>query len=111
MFVELRAGRAWHDFDRRGSRPRSQHAVEDASGVSAVFGPVRSIDSVADVGAGVKECDVLVNTSGPYLTLLRLVGATEPMTAAATDGSDVYVVAVADDPHRNRFSLRALAPN
>jgi hypothetical protein len=46
------------EFARRTSRLWSQHAVEDASGVSAVLGPVGSLDFVLDAMVGVDECDV-----------------------------------------------------
>src|ERR1700730_3519278 len=84
--VALRA-RAWHELEGRRSRLWSQHAVEDASGVSAVLRPVSSIDLVVDVMVGVDECDVLLNTGGLYPTFMPLLGATEPMTTAPSNGA------------------------
>src|SRR4029077_1009508 len=80
---------ARHQFDRRGSRLWSQHAVENASGVPAVLGPVGSVNFVLDALVGVDECDVLLNTPGSDPTLLPSLGAPEPMTTAPPDGSNV----------------------
>jgi hypothetical protein len=84
-FVELGACETRHDFDRRGPRLRSQHAVQDPSGVPAVFSPVGGIDFVVDAVVRVDECDVLVNTTGPYPTLVVLLGTTEPMSIAPSN--------------------------
>src|SRR6202022_4527598 len=97
--------------DRRVFRLWGQDTIKDASGVSAVFGTVGSIDFGVNVVAGVDEGDVLLNTAGPYPTLVPLLGPTEPMSIAPSNGSEVQVVAVPDDPHRHRFSQRAVAPD
>jgi hypothetical protein len=57
--------------------------------VSAVLGPVGSVDFVIEVVVGVDECDVLLNTPGSYPTLVPLLGTPEPMTTAPPDGSNV----------------------
>src|ERR1700736_6641038 len=88
-FVYLRAGRTSLDFDRRGSRLGSQHAVQDPSGVPAVFGPVGTIEFGVEVVIGVDECDVLLNTTRPYSTFMRHLGAAEPMSIAPSNGSYV----------------------
>ena len=108
--AELGARRARHQYESCGSRLRGQHAVEDASGVSAVLGPVGSVDFALGVVAGVDECNVLLNTTGPYPTLVPLLRTPEPMTAAASDGSNVQVIAVTDDPYGDRFLRSAVAP-
>src|ERR1700693_3673545 len=80
--AELRAGGARHELDRRRFRLWSQHAVEDASGVSAVFGAVGSIDFGVNVMPGVDEGDLVLNTADAYPTLVPLLGPTEPMSIA-----------------------------
>jgi hypothetical protein len=85
----LRGCLARYELDRRGPRLWSQHAVEDASGVPAVFGPIGTIDLIVDVVIGVDEGDVLLNTAGPYPTLVPLLGTTEPLSFAPSDGSEV----------------------
>src|SRR5260370_24136607 len=106
-------GTRWtrHEFDRRGSRPRSQHDIQDVAGVSAVFGPVGSVDLVVDVVSGVDECDILLNAAGPYPTFVPLLGTAEPLSAPPPHGSDVQVIAVTDDPHGHRFSQLVVAPD
>jgi len=85
----LGARTARHKFDCCGSRLGGQDAVEDASGVSAVLGPVGSVDFVIDVAAGVGECDVLLNTTGSQPTLVPLLGTSEPLTTAPPNRSNV----------------------
>src|SRR5712692_128339 len=111
MVGELRADGARHEFDRRGSRLRSQHAIEDVSSVSAVFGPVGSVDFVVDVVSGVDECDVLLNAAGSYSTFVPLLRTAEPLSTAPPYGSDIQVIAVTDDPHCHRFSELAVGPD
>jgi len=50
----------------------------DAFGVSAVFGPVSSVDFVVDVVASVNEGDVFLDAAGPDPTFVLLLDATEP---------------------------------
>jgi hypothetical protein len=106
-------GTGWtrHEFDRRGSRLRSQHAIKDVSGVSAVFGPVGSVDFVVDVVSSVDECDVLLKTAGPYPTFVPLLRTAEPLSSAPPHGSDIKVLALTDDPHGHRFSQLAVGPD
>src|SRR4029077_9169241 len=65
---ELGGAGARHQLDRGRSCLRSQHAVEDVAGVSAVFGPVGSIDFAGYVVLDVDERDVLLYTAGPNPT-------------------------------------------
>jgi len=102
---------ARHEFERRGSRIRSQCAVEDASCVPAVLGPVGAVDFVVDVVVGVDECDVLLKTADPYSTLVPVLGTSEPMTTSSPNGSGIYIVAVTDRPDGHWFSQRAIAPD
>src|SRR5260370_5085528 len=110
--IELGSRCARHELERRGSRLRGQHAVEDVSGVPAVLGPVGGIDLIVDVVARcVDECDVLQNAAGSYAALTPLLGFAEPIGIAAPDGSSEQVVAVADGPYGRRLSEAALAPD
>src|SRR4029077_15392129 len=108
--IALVARRARHEFDGRGSRVRRQHAVENASGVSAVLGPIGRVNFVVDCALGVDECDVVLNAAGSYSTLVPLPGIPEPMSTFPPDGANVQVVAVTDDPHGHRLSRRVIAP-
>ena len=69
----LSAGRPRHQLDRRGSRLRCQHAVQDPSGISAVFGPVSNVDFVFEVVVGIFECNVPLDAAGAYPTLVALL--------------------------------------
>src|SRR5260370_35982178 len=63
--IELGSRCARHELERRGSRLRGQHAVEDVSGVPAVLGPGGGIDLIVRlVARWVGECDVLQNAPG-----------------------------------------------
>src|SRR5205807_7831231 len=57
---EQRPYLARHELDRRRSRLRRQHAVEDISSVAPVFGPIGSIDRIVDIAVGVNERSVLL---------------------------------------------------
>ena len=59
---------------------------------------------------GVDECDILLNTAGLYPPLVPVLGTAEPITLGPSDGSEVQVVAVTDDPHGHRFSQHAVPP-
>src|SRR3984893_19550696 len=107
---ELRLCRARHEFGCRGARLRGQHAIEDGSGVLAVFGPVGRVDFVVDVAGGVHEGDVLLDATGPNPTFVCLLDATAPGRLGPLDGSDVEAVAVGDDPDGHRLSKRPVAP-
>jgi hypothetical protein len=109
--VTLRANRARHDFKRGGPRFRSQHAFKDLSGVSAVFGAISGVDLVIDLVVGLDECGVLLNAACPNPTFMRLLDAAEPISVSSSNGSNVKIVAAADDPHGYRFSLRAVTPD
>src|SRR5260370_3997983 len=109
--IELGSRCARHELERRGSRLRGQHAVEDVSGVPAVLGPVGGIDLIVDVVARcVDECDVLQNAAGSYAALTPLLGFAEPIGIAAPDASNEQVVPVADGPYGRPLSELALAP-
>src|SRR5438445_53509 len=92
---ELGARRARHQFGRRRSRLRGQHAVEDASGVAPVFGPVGSVDLIVDGVVGIHERDVLLDATGPDPTFVPLLRAPKPCRRGALNGSDVEAVAIA----------------
>src|SRR5437879_4065241 len=101
---------ARHEFDRRRSRLRRQHAVEDISSVAPVFGPIGSVDGAVDIVVGVNEGGVLLEASGPDPTLVRLLDATKPGTVRPCNGADVEAIAVADRPDRYCLAQRAVAP-
>jgi hypothetical protein len=112
MNTEIKAVRSSrHELDRRRPRLWSQHAVEDASGVSAIFGPVGGINFVVETVVSVDERHILLNTAGTYPALVPLLGTTEPISTAPANGSDEYFVAVADGPHGDGFTQHAVAPN
>jgi hypothetical protein len=46
----------------------------------------------------------LLNAAGAYPTFMSLLDAAEPMTISPSNGPDVKVVAVTDDPDGHRFS-------
>ena len=84
--------------------------VDVFDGVGAVLGPVLGVERVvqAGVGVGLRECDVLVDSGGPDVALVTRLGAPVP-AVAAPDRPDVQVVAVPDDPERDRVAQRAVA--
>src|SRR5256885_8298362 len=92
---------ARHEFDRRGSRLRRQHAVEDISSVAPVFGPIRSVDGVVDIVVGVNERNVFLEAPGPDPTFVRLLDATKPGTVRPRNGANVDAIAVAHRPDRH----------
>src|SRR2546426_10050074 len=93
----LQAGlSARHQFDRRRSRLRSQHTVEDAAGVAPVFGPVRSVDFIVNGLIGSHERDVFLDAAGPDTTFVPLLRAAKPSRRGAFNGSDVEAGAIAD---------------
>src|SRR2546430_5109251 len=98
MVIELRACRARHKFDYRGSCLRAHDASDDACGVAAVLCAGRGVDLVVEVGVGVHEGDVFVDAASPDVAFLAHLSATEPSGGAPVNGSDVAVVAAAADP-------------
>ena len=60
---------------------------------------------------GIDECDVLLNTAGPYSTFVPDLGTKEPMTTASSHGSDIQIVAVTHGPHGHRLSQGAVPPD
>ena len=83
--------------------------VNDACGVAAVLGAVRGIEFVVDVVVGVHEGDVFVDAASLDVAFVAHLSATEPGGGAPVNGSDVEVVAVADDPNRHGVSQRTVA--
>ena len=83
--------------------------ADDACGVAAVLCAVGGVDLVIDIAVGVHEGDVFVNATSLDVAFVARLSATEPGGGAPVDGSDVEVVAVADDPNRHRISQRAVA--
>src|SRR5207245_5154998 len=75
---ELGARRARHQVGRRRSRLRGQHAVEDASGVAPVLGPVGSVDLIVDGVVGIHERHVLLDATVPDPTFVPLLRAAQP---------------------------------
>jgi hypothetical protein len=77
--------------------------------VAAVLGAVRRVDLVVDAGVGLlHEGDVFLNAAGPDPAFVVHLRDAEPGTAAPLEGSDVEVVAEADDPNRHRVSQCAV---
>src|SRR2546423_14423219 len=97
-------------FERRGSRLRSQHAVEDAPGIAPVFGPVGRVDVVVHLVVGVHEGDILLDAAGPDPTFVPVLRAAKPRARRPFHRSEVDVVAVADRPNGHRLSRRSIAP-
>ena len=48
-----------------------------------------SVDFVVNAMVGVDECDVLLNTTGSYPTLVPFLDTPEPMTTASPYGPNV----------------------
>src|SRR5207244_7728873 len=86
---ELGARRARHQFGRRRLRLRGQHAVEDASGVAPVFGPVGSVDLIVDGVLGAYERNVFLDAAGPEPTFVPLLRPTKPWRLGTLIVSDV----------------------
>ncbi len=82
--------------------------VDDACGVAAVLCAVGGVDLVIDVWGGVYEGDVFVDAARLNLTFMPHLDASKPGGGAPVNGSDVEVVAVADDSNRHRFSQHAV---
>src|SRR6266550_2814595 len=105
---QLRAG---HEFGRRGPCLGRQHAVEDASGVAPVFGPVRSIDLIVDGVVSVHERDVFLDAARPDPTFVPVLRPTKPRRRRALDRSDVEAIAIPGHPDGHRLSTRAVGPD
>jgi hypothetical protein len=69
---------------------------------------VGGIDLVVHV-IGLDQDNVLVDAAGPDVSLVSELGATEPGGRAATDGSDIEIVADANDPDGPRVAQGAVA--
>src|SRR5260370_27390306 len=106
---QLRARWTRDDLEGRGARRSAQDGVDDAGGIAAVFAAVCSVDLVVDVVVGVHEAHVFVDAACADVPLIAIPRTTEPSAGAPVDGSDVEIVAVADDPDRHRLSQRAVA--
>jgi hypothetical protein len=73
-----------------------------------ILGAIGSVDLVPDV-VRLDEENLLLDAAGVDACFVASPGAAEPGGRASVDGSDVEVVAVADDPDRHRVSQRAVA--
>jgi hypothetical protein len=71
--------------------------VDDASRVAAVLGAVGGVDLLVQV-VGLDQAHIFVDAAGLDVGFVADLGAAEPGGGAAVDGSDIEVVAVADDP-------------
>jgi hypothetical protein len=93
------------------SARRSEDTVEDGTGITPVLVAVRSVDLVIDLVVWIDEdeIDVLLDASGSDAALTVGLSAAESRTGGPLDGSDIEPVAVAYDPHGDRFAKRAVA--
>src|SRR4051794_17752757 len=91
------------------SRLRCHHGVNVACAVAAVLRLVGGVDLAVDAGVGVHEGDVFLDATGPDAPFVTGLGGAEPGAAAPAPGSDVEVVAEANNPDRHRGSQRAVA--
>src|SRR5215211_363801 len=98
-----------HELDRGGLRPGVHDAADDPFAVAAVLAAVGGVDLVIEVGVGVGEGDVLVDTAGPDVALVADLGGGEPAAAASVHRTHVEVVADADDPDGPRVAQGAVA--
>src|SRR6516162_3629619 len=77
--------------------------------MTAILGAVRGVDLVVEGGGGILKDDVLVDATSLDVALVAQLSTAKPRGSAPVTGSDVEVVAVANDPNRHRFSQRAVA--
>ena len=77
--------------------------------MTAILGAVRGVDLVIEGGGGILKDDVLVDATSLDVALVAQLSTAKPRGSAPVAGSDVEVVAVANDPNRYRFSQRAVA--
>src|SRR5215471_4149002 len=78
--------------------------------MAAILGAVRGVDLVVEGGGGgILKDDVLVDATSLDVALVAQLSTAKPRGSAPVTGSDVEVVAVANDPNRHRFSHRAVA--
>ena len=73
-------------------------------------GAVRGVDLVGEIAVSAREGDVLLDAAGPDVALVARLGAAVPGGSGAVHRADVEIVAVADDPDRQRAARRAVAP-
>jgi len=100
---------ARHELERRASRLRARDGVDVAGSVSIVLRAVGGVDLVVHV-VRLDEENVFVDAAGVNVCFVVALGAAESRCGAPVDGSDVEVVAMADDPDRHRVAQRAAAP-
>src|SRR5215472_6146879 len=77
--------------------------------MTAILGAVRGVDLVVEGGGGILKDDVLVDATSLDVALVAQLSTAKPRGSAPVTGSDVEVVAVANDPNRHRCSQRAVA--
>src|SRR5262249_20369500 len=101
---------ARHQFDCRGSCLGGPHRIDPLCAMTAVLGAVGGIDRVVEDGVGIHKSDVSVDAASLDVAFAAHSSAAVPGGAAPVTGSDVKVVAMADDPDRHRLAPRAGAP-
>ena len=72
--------------------------------MTAILGAVRSVDLVVEGGGGILKDDVLVDATSLDVALVAQLSTAKPRGSAPVTGSDVEVVAVANDPNLSRAS-------
>src|SRR5436190_1095937 len=98
---------ARNELERCGSRFRGEDGADDAGGVPAVLGAVGGVDLVAQV-VRLDEENILPDAAGLDPCFVAILGALEPRAGAPVHGSDVEIVAEADDPDRRWVSQSAV---
>jgi hypothetical protein len=76
--------------------------------IAAILVAVSGFDLVADGGIGVLKNDVFLDAAGVDAAFVANLSAAKPGGGASVTGSDIEIVAEANDPDCHRLSQRSV---
>src|SRR5437867_3365416 len=103
--VELQACLARHELDCRGPRDRAHYVIDVLCWVVTILRAVLGVDLVVEAELSVYKGHIYFDTACPDATFVANLRAAEPHRRSAIHGSDVDIVADADDPDRSRLRI------
>ena len=101
---------ARHQLDRRRSCLGVGHRIDVSYAMTAILVAINGVDLVEDGGIGVGKGNVFLDAAGVDAAFVANLSATKPGGGAPVGGSDVEIVAKANDPDCHRLSQRSIAP-